>query len=110
MKAPRARWSGVIFIIRLRRGDGRQRLCQEHARQGQKLRSLGCCYRHLPLLVREEVGVAMDRLRTWHAYLLRDGKRREPSLARNQAQNGGHAHTPERGAEAPLLSSLPLDL
>src|SRR5271155_1025885 len=110
MKAPRARWSGVIFITRLRRGDGHQRLCQEHAHQCQKCRSLRRYYWHPWLLVREEVGMARGRLRTWHAYLLRDGKRREPSLARNQAQNGGRADTPERGAEAPLPSSLPPDL
>src|SRR3954451_1785532 len=110
MKAPRARWSGVIFITRLRPGDGHQSLCQEHTQQGQKLRSLRRCYWHPRLLVRKEVGVATDRLRTWHAYLLRDGERREPRLARNQAQNGGHANPPARGAESPLPSSLPLDL
>src|ERR1700680_1097652 len=55
MKAPRSRWSGVIFIAFPRLSDDGQRLRQERAHQWQQLRPIERCYRHRWGFGREEV-------------------------------------------------------
>src|SRR6202790_1540121 len=101
MKAPRSRWSGVIFIAFLRLSDDGQRLRQERAHQWQQLRPIERCYRHRWVLGREEVGLTMTRLRTRHASLLRDVTRRATSFARHRARGGVRVDTPPGDAGSP---------
>src|SRR3954454_1201372 len=101
MKAPRSRWSGVIFIAFLRLSDDGQRFRQKRAHQGQQLPPIERCYRHRWILGPEEVGLAMTRLRTRHACLLRDGARRATSFARHRARGGVRVDTPTGDAGSP---------
>src|SRR3954447_22372548 len=109
MKKPRLRWSGVIFIAFLRLSDDGQRFRQERAYQGEQLRPIERCYRHRWILGREEVGLAITRLRTRHACLLRDEARRATSFARHRARGGVRVDTPTGAAGSPSPSLPPPD-
>jgi hypothetical protein len=61
------------------------------------------------VLGREQVGLAMSRLRTRHARLLRDGGRRAASFTKHRAQGGVCANTPMRDAGSVAPSSPPPD-
>ncbi len=86
-----------------------QRLDQKRAHQLQQLRPLRRCYRHQRILEREEIGLAITRLRMRHARLLREESRRTASFARHRAQGAVRVNTPMINAEPLSLSSPPPD-
>src|SRR4029450_9935873 len=111
MKAPRVRWSSVIFITDLRHCQHVEGLRQQRAYQGQQLASLWRCYRCRWGLGWKEVQLALTVLALFHArLLLRDGNRRAASLNRHLAPDEVHADALAADGETPSPSSPPHDL